>query len=44
MPENVSWIKECANAFKPEENTVVLRGGNAMNCDYLIIYPGIQLN
>ncbi|HNE28275.1 MAG TPA: FAD/NAD(P)-binding oxidoreductase, partial [Saprospiraceae bacterium] len=43
MPNNVTWIKEKANGFVPEENKVLLAHG-ALTYDYLIVCPGIQLN
>lgn len=43
MPSNVTWIKEKANSFVPEENKVLLDSGT-LTYDYLIVCPGIQLN
>jgi sulfide:quinone oxidoreductase len=44
MPEGVRWIKEYAEAFLPEQNTVTLRNGTALTYDFLVVCPGIQLN
>lgn len=44
IPEKVTWIKEAASAFQPENNTVVTSTGQSYSYDYLIAAPGIQLN
>ena len=44
MPEGVRWIKEYAEGFAPEKNTVTLRNGTALTYDFLVVCPGIQLN
>ena len=43
MPSGVTWIKEKALGFAPEQNRVELSGG-AVTYDYLVVCPGIQLN
>ena len=43
MPKGVTWIKQKAVAFKPEQNAVELDNG-VLTYDYLIVCPGIQLN
>ena len=43
MPKGVTWIKQKALAFAPEQNRVDLDNGS-VTYDYLIVAPGIQLN
>lgn len=43
MPAGVTWIKEKALGFAPEQNRVDLSSG-AVTYDYLVVCPGIQLN
>jgi sulfide:quinone oxidoreductase len=44
IPEGVTWIKEYADKFLPEENKVTTRTGNTYSYDYLVVSPGMQLN
>jgi sulfide:quinone oxidoreductase len=44
MPKNVTWIKEAAAKFEPEQNKVITTEGNSYTYDYLVVAPGIQLN
>ena len=43
MPKGVTWIKQKAVSFSPEQNSVELDNG-PVSYDYLIVCPGIQLN
>ena len=43
MPKGVTWIKEKATGFVPEQNQVNLESG-PLTYDYLVVCPGIQLN
>jgi sulfide:quinone oxidoreductase len=43
MPDGVTWIKEKALAFQPDQNQVQIESG-PLGYDYLIVCPGIQLN
>ena len=40
----VSWIKDYADSFQPDENTVTLRSGDTITYDYLVVCPGLQLD
>ncbi len=40
----VTWIKDYAETFQPENNTVTLRSGDAVSYDYLVVCPGLQLD
>jgi sulfide:quinone oxidoreductase len=41
---SVTWIKEYAESFQPEANTVTLRSGEVVSYDYLVVCPGLQLD
>lgn len=43
MPKGVTWIKQFAQLFSPEQNSLALDNGT-LSYDYLIVCPGIQLN
>jgi len=40
----IQWIKDYAETFQPEANTVTLRSGKVLEYDYLVVCPGIQLD
>jgi len=40
----VSWIKEYAETFQPDANSVTLRSGETISYDYLVVCPGLQLD
>ncbi len=44
MPKNVHWIREYAESFQPDQNTVTLRSGDTIAYDYLVVCPGLQLD
>lgn len=44
IPKNVTWIKEAASTFDPEQNKVTTSAGNVFTYDYMVVAPGIQLN
>ncbi len=44
IPKGVKWIKEFASEFKPEENKVVLKNGDVIEYEYLVVAPGIQMD
>lgn len=41
IPKGADWIKEYAETFKPEENTVVTKNGDEFTYDYLVVVPGL---
>ncbi len=43
MPKYVNWIKEYAEEFIPDSNSVKTNKGN-YNYDYLVVCPGLKLN
>ena len=44
IPSSVKWIKEFADTFQPEANTVTLKSGDVIGYDYLVVCPGFQLD
>ena len=44
IPPGVTWIKESASEFKPEDNTVVTSRGNSFSYDFLVVAPGIKID
>ena len=44
MPKGVTWIKDAASAFDPDNNSVDTAGGKTIGYDILIVCPGIQLD
>jgi sulfide:quinone oxidoreductase len=41
---SVKWLKDYAETFQPEANTVTLRSGDVVSYDYLVVCPGLQLD
>ncbi len=41
---SVVWIKDYADTFQPDNNTVTLRSGEVISYDYLVACPGLQLD
>jgi len=44
IPYGVRWIKEFAESFSPQTNEVVVRSGERITYDHLVVAPGIQVN
>jgi sulfide:quinone oxidoreductase len=44
IPQGVTWIQDAVTEFSPEDNTVLTRGGNKVQYDYLVVAPGIQID
>ncbi|MDO9267673.1 MAG: FAD/NAD(P)-binding oxidoreductase [Methylobacter sp.] len=40
----VTWIKDYAETFQPDDNSVSLRSGDTISYDYLVVCPGLQLD
>jgi len=43
MPKGVTWLKQAAASFQPEDNRVVLADGSTVGYEVLIVAPGIRL-
>lgn len=41
---SVTWIKDYAETFQPNDNSVNLRSGDTISYDYLVVCPGLQLD
>jgi len=44
MPKGVNWIKDYAEKFDPENNTVETKSGKKYNYDFLVVAPGIKID
>lgn len=44
IPSNVTWIKDYADSFQPDDNSVTLKSGDKVSYDYLVVCPGLQLD
>jgi sulfide:quinone oxidoreductase len=44
MPKEVTWIKDAAAGFDPDNNTVMTESGKTIGYDVLVVCPGIQLD
>lgn len=44
MRSGITWIKEYADSFQPNENSVTLKSGDSISYDYLVVCPGLQLD
>ena len=44
IPSGVDWIKEYAESFDPDNNTVTSKNGNAYSYDFLVVAPGIKID
>ncbi|MFZ2726057.1 MAG: FAD/NAD(P)-binding oxidoreductase [Methylococcaceae bacterium] len=41
---SIKWIKDYADSFNPDNNSVTLRSGEVITYDYLVVCPGLQLD
>ena len=41
---SVTWVRDYAESFQPNDNTVSLRSGDTLSYDYLVVCPGLQLD
>ncbi|QZD96026.1 NAD(P)/FAD-dependent oxidoreductase [Qipengyuania gelatinilytica] len=44
MPDYVSWIRQAATAFEPDNNTVVLADGSRIKYIFLVVAAGLKLD
>jgi len=43
MPKGVTWLRQAAAGFRPEDNQVTLADGSTVAYDVLVVAPGIRL-
>ncbi len=43
MPKGVTWIRQAAASFQPDDNQVTLSDGSTVAYDVLVVAPGIRL-
>ena len=41
---SVTWLKDYADTFQPDDSQVTLRSGDVIGYDYLVVCPGLQLD
>ncbi len=44
IPAGATWIKEYVEEFDPDNNQVILRNGEKIGYEYLVVGAGIQIN
>lgn len=44
IPKGVHWIKDYAQGFDPKNNEVMLRSGDTVSYDQLVVCPGLHLD
>ena len=44
VPDGVTWIRDAAESFDPEKNTVKTQGGETLTYDYLVVAMGLKLD
>ena len=44
IPNGVTWIKDAAASFDPDNNSVGLLSGDTVTYDYLVVCPGLVLH
>ncbi|MFT5760660.1 MAG: sulfide:quinone oxidoreductase [Alteromonadaceae bacterium] len=44
LPKGVTWLKEYATSFSPDQNKVTLDSDCEISYDYLVVCPGLQLD
>lgn len=42
IPNDVTWIKDEVKSFDPDKSSLMLRSGEALSYDYLVIATGVQ--
>lgn len=43
MPKGVTWIKQAAASFQPDDNQITLADGSTVRYEALVVAPGIRL-
>ncbi len=42
IPDDVTWIKDAVKTFDPDNNKLILRSGDEVSYDYLVVATGLQ--
>jgi eukaryotic sulfide quinone oxidoreductase len=43
LPASAKWIQDAAAKFEPETNSVLTKGGETIEYDFLLVAMGLQL-
>ncbi|MGB5395128.1 MAG: FAD/NAD(P)-binding oxidoreductase [Lutimonas sp.] len=43
IPDGVTWIKEHADTFVPDQNKVITAEGSELSYDFLVVCPGLRM-
>jgi sulfide:quinone oxidoreductase len=43
IPAGVQWVRDYCQTFEPDQNRVTTRSGQAIDYDFLVVCPGLQL-
>lgn len=44
IPKGVNWVQDAVAEFRPDANQVVLKGGQVLGYEALVVCPGLQLD
>ena len=44
IPKGVTWIKDYASGFNPENNSISTRDSGEISYDYLVVAPGLVMD
>lgn len=44
MPKGATWIRDAVETIEPDDRRVVLRSGDEVSYDYLVVAPGLQID
>ena len=44
LPKKATWIKDYVESVDPDSMAVILKSGDKVSYEYLIVAPGIQIN
>jgi sulfide:quinone oxidoreductase len=44
IPAGVTWIRDAAAGFDPDNNALTTRDGKTLSYDYLVVCPGLQID
>ncbi len=44
LPDGITWLKNYASSFSPDQNKITLDTADEVSYDYLVVCPGLQLD